>query len=115
MALRKQRFILLFKCLVTLELLYFLVLLYFHFKADPGQSKLGKKDCGTNALFAVYCKEVIYRTAIYQEHYIEVLIETSVGLECWRYISKVSPDDPLELHVRFEQYLSFTKNLEIPL
>ena len=55
----------------------------FHFQPDPVQSKLGKKDCGTNALFAVYCKEIIYRTAIYQEHYIEVLIEISVGLECW--------------------------------
>lgn len=42
MALWKKRFILWVKCLVTLELLFFLLLLYFHFKADPGQSKLAR-------------------------------------------------------------------------
>lgn len=69
------------KCLITLELLYFLLLLYFQFKADPGQSKLGKRNCGTNARFAVYCKVVISCTAIYQEHYIKVWIEISVEFE----------------------------------
>ena len=107
MASWKQRFILLFKCLVTFELLYFMLLLYFQFKADPGQSKLGKRNCGTNARFAVYCKVVISCTAIYQEHYIEVLIEISVEFEMLaisRYFKDFRPKIHENLHAKFQQH-----------